>query len=594
MMMKTRSILLQAIIILLLAKNANGQQAENYKSWNPATDTVNAVEGRAWPKEVANFYDRLPARAEKTVRSDVWNLSRNSAGLQLRFQTNAADIIVKYTVSGGLQMPHMPATGVSGVDLYSKTIDGKWLWAAGQFSFGDTIVYRFTSLPQNDQHVKNREYTLYLPLYSTVKWMEISVPEISYFKPLPVRTEQPVVVYGTSIAQGACATRAGLAWTNMLGRKLERPVINLGFSGNGRLEKELAELLVETDAKLFVLDCLPNLTEPYFSKEEIKKRIVETLNFLLQKKPNTPVLLTEHDGFGDEGLNQQKYLQYTGANKIQRAVFDSFVAAGRHTIYLLTKTEINQGIETMIDGVHPNDIGMLRYGDAYEKKIREIFDEHVGTVSTAIPITQRRDANTYDWETKHNQVLAYNKMQQPKLIFIGNSITHFWGGMPDGPRKTGQDSWDKYFTPLNAVNMGYGWDRIENVLWRVQHGELDNFSAHQIVIMIGTNNLQYNSNEEIVQGLQVLINAIQQKQPAAKILLLGILPRRDMEKRIVELNKLIASGIQKSGVKYVDAGVVFLKKDARIDESFFNDGLHPNAVGYEKLGGFISSQLSNK
>ncbi len=166
----------------------------------------------------------------------------------------------------------MPATGVSGIDLYSKTIDGKWLWAAGKFSFKDTITYHFTNLLPNDQHVNNREYTLYLPLYNSVKWMEITVPKAALFKSLPVRKDNPIVVYGTSIAQGACASRPGLAWTNILGRKLDRPVINLAFSGNGKLEKELIELLSEIDASLYVLDCLPNLTSPeYYATGELKK-----------------------------------------------------------------------------------------------------------------------------------------------------------------------------------------------------------------------------------------------------------------------------------------------------------------------------------
>ena len=98
------------------------QNKIEYKTWNPANDTLLVLEGQAWPHEVKNFYDRLPARAEQSVREAVWNLSKNSAGLQMRFQTNASEIIIKYQVTGSLQMPHMPATGVSGVDLYSKTM----------------------------------------------------------------------------------------------------------------------------------------------------------------------------------------------------------------------------------------------------------------------------------------------------------------------------------------------------------------------------------------------------------------------------------------------------------------------------------------
>src|SRR6266498_5895169 len=85
--------------------------------------------------------------------------------------------------------------------------------------------------------------------------------------------------------RGGCATRPGLAWTNILSRKLDRPVVNLGFSGNGRLEKELISLITEVGAKLYVLDCLPNLTPSNVSTTELKKRIVESVQQLQSKRP---------------------------------------------------------------------------------------------------------------------------------------------------------------------------------------------------------------------------------------------------------------------------------------------------------------------
>ncbi len=581
-----------ALLFITSSQFCFPQNTTEYKKWNPANDTMQVLEGQGWPREVKDFYDRLPARAEQSVRKEVWNLSKNSAGLQMRFQTNAEEIIIKYQVTGSLQMPHMPATGVSGVDLYSKTIDGAWLWAAGRFSFGDTITYQFKNLLPNDQHVKNREYTLYLPLYNSVKWMEISVPKDALFKPLPLRTDKPIVVYGTSIAQGACASRPGLAWTNMLGRKLDRPVINLAFSGNGRLEKEMIDLLTEVDAKLYVLDCLPNLVSPdYYATGELKKRITASATGLQNKKPHIPILLTDHDGYTDGEINPARKNAYVSTNTVFRQAFDSLVAAGVKNIFRLTKEAINQDLETMVDGTHPNDIGMMRYAEAYEKVTRAILGEPKGTISTTIPVTQRRDANIYDWETRHNEVVKYDKLHSPKLVLIGNSITHYWAGPPAEPRHEGAGSWEKYFTPRTTTNMGFGWDRIENVLWRMYHGELDSISPKQIVLMIGTNNLGLNTNDEIATGLQFLIKAIRAKQPHASILLMGIFPRRGMEERIVQLNKLVANVAVQSKVTYADAGNLFVKKDKKIDESLFSDGLHPNAVGYEKLGAFIIGRL---
>jgi lysophospholipase L1-like esterase len=365
--MKHRYLLIS--FVLMSTNVAFAQKQTVYKTWNPEKEQTSVVAGQGWHTGIQNYYDRLPVKVESTVRKPVWSLSKNSSGLNLQFKSDASEIVVKYKVTGAVQMSHMPATGVSGVDLYAKDAKGNWIWSAGKFSFGDTIVYRFPNLKTTDSKV--REYTLYLPLYNSVKWMEISVPEESTFTP-GLNKQKPIVVYGTSIAQGACASRPGLAWTSIVGRKLNVPMINLAFSGNGRLEKEIIELLPEIDARLYVLDCLPNLTGADFSNDEIKKRIEDAVAHLQLKKPGVPILLTEHDGYTDDGINLEKKKSYERVNIALRAAFAALKAKGVKNIYTLTKAEINQDIETMVDGTHPNDIGMMRYADAYEKAIRKI------------------------------------------------------------------------------------------------------------------------------------------------------------------------------------------------------------------------------
>lgn len=118
---------------------------------------------------------------------------------------------------------------------------------------------------------------------------------------------------------------------------------------------------------------------------------------------------------------------------------------------------------------------------------------------------------------------------------IGNSITHFWGGEPAGPQR-GKESWDKLFKGKHVRNLGFGWDKIENMLWRIYHGELDGYQAKDIVALPGTNNLQSNTDEEILQGISTLIEAIQQRQPTARLCILGIYPRKDMEERVKLFN----------------------------------------------------------
>lgn len=354
-------------------------QEQQFKYYNPAQDPALVITGQAWPDEVQDYYDRLPARSEKLVRKPVWNLSKNSAGLQLQFISDATEIVVKYTVAGNLQMPHMPATGVSGVDLYAQDQKENWLWAAAKFSFGDTIVYRYANLSPG-----KRTYTLYLPLYNSVKWMEIGVPAESDFIPLPASQSKPVVIYGTSIAQGACASRPGMAWTNILSRRIHHPVTNLAFSGNGRMEKELVELIAEIDASLYVIDCLPNMTAGYISTPELKTRITSTVELLRSKRPFTPILFTEHDGYTDGNINQQRKKAYTDVNLALDEVMDSLKQVGYKNIFLLKKEAIGQDISSMVDGTHPNDLGMMNYANAYEKKLNEIF-KATGNINTEVP-----------------------------------------------------------------------------------------------------------------------------------------------------------------------------------------------------------------
>jgi len=583
-----RKILLATSLTFIQFLAGFSQPVTAYTWWNPAKNNFSVIEGQGWPKEIKDPYDRLPARAEKNVREPVWNLSHNSAGLLIRFRASTPEIIIRYKVANDLALPLMPATGVSGVDLYAISSDGTWLWCSANYSFGDTIQYHFSALDPNDTyHGKGREYRLYLPLYNTVRWMEIGVPPGNILTPLPARMEKPIVVYGTSIAQGGCASRSGMAWASILGRKSGRPVINLGFRSNGKLEEELIDLLAEIDAKIYILDCLPNMT----ASDDTKKRIIASVNQLRQKRHDVPILLVEHAGYSDGLINSASRKNYTDLNKLMKQALEELTSKGVKNIFLLTMEEINLDIDCTVDGVHPSDLGMLRYADAYEKKIRFILDEPEGIFSTTKPCTQNRDANTYDWETRHNELVALNKSDPPRVVFIGNSIINYWGGRPAAKYSRGADSWNKFFEPAGVRNFGFGWDRIENVLWRVYHDELDGYSAKQIMIMIGTNNLEFNSDEEISGGLNMLVAAIKKRQPAAGILLIGLLPRREQEQRITRLNKEIAKLSAAVHIEYVDAGKLLLEKNGKINESLFSDGVHPNAAGYWKVVQYIKPYL---
>jgi hypothetical protein len=277
-------------------------------------------------------------------------------------------------VNNEYAMPHMPATGVSGVDLYAKNNDGSWVWFKANYSFGDTIKYHFKNInPKKRSILKKFEYQLYLPLYNAVEWLEIGVPEDTSFKFLPLSKKKPVVVYGTSIAQGGCASRPGMAWTSILGRKRDVPVINLGFSGNGLLDKEVIDLITEIDAEVFVLDCLPNLVlNGKRSSEEVYQKIISSVNGLREKHPKTPVLLLDHAGYGDGLTNLKRFKAYTDLNKINHKAYKNLKASGNKNIYILTNTGLGLDQQCFVDGTHPTDHGMIQYAQAFERIIDEI------------------------------------------------------------------------------------------------------------------------------------------------------------------------------------------------------------------------------
>lgn len=590
--MRTKS-LIGFLTIIFLFQFTNAQEDKNIKWWNPTDTNSLVVEGQAWPDQVASRYHRLPKQAEEIVRAAVWNLSKHSAGLSLRFRSDAESITVRYKVKGNHAMPHMPATGVSGVDLYAKTSDGDWRWYRGKYSFSDTIQYRYSNInPKEKYHEKGREYQLYLPLYNEVEWLEIGVPVDAVFEPLPLRGEKPVVVYGTSIAHGACASRPGMAWTSILGRKLDRPLINLAFSGNGRLEEEVLNFITEIDAKLYVLDCLPNLgATKDRSLDEVRQLIISAVKQIKKRRPFTPILVVEHDGYSDGAVDSERFKTYTDLNRIAKEAFAQLQAEGVQDIFLMTKEEMNLSMESFVDGTHPTDLGMMEYAVAYERTIRQIIKEPIGTLSTTIPVTQAREPGMYPWEGRHQELLKMNRETAPKICFFGNSITHYWGGMPKASLSNGADSWKSYLEDFQIRNFGFGWDRVENVLWRIYHDELDGFEAEQIVLMIGTNNEHLNTDEEILSGLELVINAIKERQPKARLLLLGLFPRVDKEERMRNLNLGIAALAIDNNVDYADIGEVLLDKDKKIDASLFSDGLHPNAKGYRKVGKILKQTI---
>lgn len=325
------------------------------------------IEGQGWD-EVQSPYDRLPAKAESAVRPPVWTLSRHSAGIVVRFATDAPTLHARWElISDRLDMPHMPATGVSGLDLYVK-FEGKWRWLANGRPSGKTTTAQLVSGLDREL----REYLLYLPLYNGVTRVEVGVPEgtsILQGAARPSEKSKPIVFYGTSITHGGCASRPGMVHTAIVGRWLDWPVINLGFSGNGRMEMELAKLLGEVDAAMYVIDCLPNM-----GPADVKERTEPLVKELRKAAPNTPILLVEDRNYTDGFLVKSKRQRNQENQKELKEAFKRLQAEGIQGVYYLEADQLlaDDG-EGTVDSSHPTDLGFMQHAEAFHKVIAPVL-----------------------------------------------------------------------------------------------------------------------------------------------------------------------------------------------------------------------------
>jgi hypothetical protein len=337
-------------------------------AWHDVTSW--GVEGRLWEdEERLRWFDRFPAAAEKTVPPDVWTLSRDSAGMAVRFETDAQTIRVRMKLlNEKLARPNMPATGVSGLDLYARDTTGRWRWVA--VTKPEKQEFEADLIPGLALAPGRREYLAYLPLYNGVESLAIGVPEGAAFQRLAPRGK-PIVFYGTSITHGACASRPGMAHVAILGRRLDRPVANVGFSGNGKMDAAVGDLLARVDAACYVIDCLPNM-----DAKLVRERCVPLVKQLRAARPAVPIVLVEDRRFTNEWILPAKKAFHDANHAALREAFDALRRDGVGGLfYLQGDGLLGDDGEGAVDASHPTDLGFLRQADAFEPVLREALQE---------------------------------------------------------------------------------------------------------------------------------------------------------------------------------------------------------------------------
>ena len=362
-----------AFLALLLAAAAISSSAQTSSNSTPEkivwTDIRQfGVEGRGWD-DTKSFYDRLPAKAERLVRKPVWDLSRNSAGLCVRFVTDATEIHARWAVTDSwLYQPNATAIAVSGLDLYVKMENG-WRWLAVGIPKSQTNDVTLIK----DLIPGKREYLLYLPLYNGTKFVELGIPTNCVIEKAPAwgaGERKPIVFYGTSILQGLSASRPGMVHSAILGRRFNYPTINLGFSGNGKMEPEMAGLLAELDPSIYVLDCLPNM-----NAAEIKERVEPCVKKLRAAHPAVPIVLVEDRTMQDSFLIAGRMEWYHLKDRAElKAACERLQKDGvKNLFYIPGEHLFGDDGEGSTDGSHPNDLGFLRQAEIFAQVLEPLL-----------------------------------------------------------------------------------------------------------------------------------------------------------------------------------------------------------------------------
>lgn len=324
------------------------------------------ISGKGW-KETKNCYDRLPAKAEGVVRDAVWDLSRSATGVTVHFTTDAPLIKAKWILeSQQLSTSHMCTMARSGLDLYARDGENRWRWVnAPKAINSQTPEVELVSGIEPVIH----DFMLYLPLFNPISNLEIGVPENYKLTATHQSPGKSIVYYGTSIVHGVAASRPGMTHSAILGRRLDCQIINLGFDGNAKMEPEIADLLIELDPEVYVLDALPNM--PANLVEERAEIFIRKIS---QAHPETPIVLIEDRTYTNSWILPELRMANDSRRKAFHKVYKALKSDGICGLhYIKGEHLLGSDDDASVDGSHPSDLGFSRMADTLEPILKRIL-----------------------------------------------------------------------------------------------------------------------------------------------------------------------------------------------------------------------------
>ncbi len=390
-----------------------------------------------------------------------------------------------------------------------------------------------------------------------------------------------------------------------------RHALNLGFSGY-RTENILWNLehgeLKGQSPKVVTLEIgTNNIDEKNYPTRhtagQLAGGIAAIVQLLLEKLPDTKILLLRSFPGSYDGPNPTSHRMILNrASDIVARLADNkhvFYCDVNH-VFMNLDGSIRQ--DMMPDWLHPSPEGAMAWARAMEPLLSQLMGDKsrdtAKPANTAIIPVSRLEKDNYDWWARHAEVLSIKDSINPEIVMTGNSITHFWGGYPllrnavgQLAKANGAEAWAGLFGTHRVLNLGFGWDRTQNVLWRLDHGELDGLHPRTVVIEIGTNNTSETANArantpaEIVEGIKAICGRVRSKVPQARIILMAVFPREQQpdspRRRVIsETNRLLADFAASEHIRLIDIGAQLLTPDGVLLKEITYDFCHPTEKGY--------------
>lgn len=334
--------------------------------WYDPKEKPFRISGFAWfDKE--KRYLRLPAQSDYDIPARVDELATNTSGGQISFRTNASKFELKVKLTDAASLGHMAASGQCGFDVYVGE-PGQQMYYATVFpslldqSYEKTIWNFYSSSQQSTEEL--REVTLNFPLYQGIEEVLIGTnPDAIIEQPTPYFSDKRVILYGTSITQGACASRPGMSYTNILSRRFNLEFINLGFSGSGKGEHGVALNIREIERPAcFVLDYEANV-----SYKEYQDKLIPFIETYREYHPHVPIIIISRIPFvQDKAIGE--YEDYQNRREYSKLTVEKLKQQGDKNISFIDGSTLLGELwhECTVDGLHPNDLGFMEMANRME------------------------------------------------------------------------------------------------------------------------------------------------------------------------------------------------------------------------------------